>query len=178
METLGGDRSPGVGEAAQELYRVLSEGGLRLVCAESCTGGMVAAALTDLPGASSVLWGGVVAYSNECKARLLGVPASTIAEHGAVSREVAGCMARGALALLQPDSRPGAALAITGIAGPEGGSEGKPVGLVWFAFALGEESVEESAIFPGDRKAVREAAARHAMRRLAELAGARATGRY
>lgn len=178
MESLGEDRFPGVGEAARELYRVLSKGGLRLVCAESCTGGMVAAALTDLPGVSSVLWGGVVAYSNECKSRLLGVPASTIAEHGAVSREVARSMARGALALCQPASGPGASLAITGIAGPEGGSADKPVGLVWFGFALGEEAVEESAIFPGDRKAIRGAAARHAMERLAELAEARATGRY
>jgi nicotinamide-nucleotide amidase len=163
--------SPGgrAADAAIALFRALAGRGLSLACAESCTGGLVAASLTDIPGASSVLWGGVVAYSNDCKSRLLGVPSGTIAEFGAVSREVAAAMAAGALAA----SGGGAdlALAITGIAGPEGGSAAKPVGLVWLAFrGAGGEAFEESFVFPGDRQAIREAAAAAAMLRAAALA--------
>jgi nicotinamide-nucleotide amidase len=155
-----------------ELFRALTGRGFRLACAESCTGGMVAAALTDIAGSSAILWGGIVAYSNECKTRLLGVPSETIARFGAVSREVAGAMAEGALAASGPPSEGGAdlALAITGIAGPGGGSAEKPVGLVWFAFRLaGGYGIEESAFFAGDRDSVRRGAARHAMARAAAL---------
>ncbi len=84
--------------AANQFFHVLSDRGIRVVCAESCTGGMVAAAITDIPGSSAVLWGGVVAYSNDCKFRLLGVSPDLIADFGAVSREVARAMAIGALA--------------------------------------------------------------------------------
>ncbi|MGA2545722.1 MAG: nicotinamide-nucleotide amidohydrolase family protein [Rectinemataceae bacterium] len=162
------DAAARVSDAADQLFRVLSDRGLRVVCAESCTGGMVTAAITDIPGSSAVLWGGVVAYSNECKFRLLGVPQETIVEFGAVSREVAKAMAAGALAA---SGGADLALAITGIAGPEGGSAGKPIGLVWFAFRRADGGAsEESAIFSGDRKAVREAAAERAMIRAAALA--------
>jgi nicotinamide-nucleotide amidase len=165
---------------ARELFETLSKRGLRLVCAESCTGGMVTATLTDLAGSSAVLWGGVAAYSNECKVRALRVAPETIAEFGAVSREVARAMADGALELSGGPEAGGAAvaLAVTGIAGPEGGSAEKPVGLVWFGFRLGRSSSEESRIFPGDRRAIRESAARFAMERLAALVGELATGRY
>lgn len=167
---MGRDPRPGVDAAAERLYRTLSGRGLRLVCAESCTGGMVTEAVTDIPGSSSVLWGGVVAYSNECKSRLLMVPPEAIADFGAVSREVARAMAKGALEAGSP-AGPDLALAITGIAGPDGGSADKPVGLVWFGFrtACGE-AFEESAVFSGDRRAVREAAAERAMSRAADLA--------
>ena len=116
--------------------------------------------------------GGVVAYSNDCKVRLLGVSADLIAEFGAVSREVARAMAIGALALREPaDNGAGLALAITGIAGPEGGSPEKPVGLVWFAFCSANgQAFEESAIFSGDRNEVRKAATERALIRAAALA--------
>jgi nicotinamide-nucleotide amidase len=165
-------RGPGLGAAAEQLFRALSEGSLRIACAESCTGGMVAAALTDIPGSSAVLWGGVVAYSNECKSRLLGVPEDSIERFGAVSREVARAMALGVLEASGPPSSGGAdiALGITGIAGPEGGSAEKPVGLVWFAYRLaGGEAFEESATFMGGREDVRAAAAERAMLRAASL---------
>jgi nicotinamide-nucleotide amidase len=183
---LGRVHGASVQEAARILFKDLLEGGLSIVCAESCTGGMVASAITDIPGSSAVLWGGVVAYSNESKSRLLGVPPEAIAEFGAVSREVARAMAGGALDLGRGAWRgnhgeAGAdlALAITGIAGPTGGSPEKPVGLVWFAFrsaAPGDIegpaglSSEEYAIFDGDRLSIREAAAERAMLRAAELA--------
>jgi PncC family amidohydrolase len=173
-------------DSAAALIASLSGAGLLLSCAESCTGGIVTAAVTDVPGSSAVLWGGVTAYSNECKSRILGVPPETIAEFGAVSREVARSMALGAIERSRgPRGERGAdlALAITGIAGPEGGTPEKPVGLVWFGFrlsgrldrrAIQEISFEESARFSGGRRAIREAAAAHAMTRAAALA----MGRY
>jgi nicotinamide-nucleotide amidase len=175
----------GIAAAARELFRALAESGLSLACAESCTGGLVAASLTDMPGSSSVLWGGVVAYSNECKSRLLGVSPEAIAEFGAVSREVARAMVEGVIAASRDEAGGGRgadiALAITGIAGPEGGSAAKPVGLVWLAFRDADgQAFEESAIFPGDRRAIREAAAERAMMVAAAMASGLppATGRY
>ncbi|HWG05708.1 MAG TPA: CinA family protein [Beijerinckiaceae bacterium] len=111
-----------------ELYR---RDGLRLATAESCTGGLVAALLTEVPGSSAVVERGFVTYSNEAKQELLGVGASLLMTHGAVSAEVAQAMARGAL----DHSRADVAVAITGIAGPGGGTPEKPVGLVHFAAA-------------------------------------------
>jgi nicotinamide-nucleotide amidase len=105
--------------------------GLHIATAESCTGGLVAAALTDIAGSSDVVDCGLVTYSNEAKHKLLGVPAATLQRHGAVSRETAAAMAKGALKNSQADI----AVAITGIAGPGGGSKRKPVGLVYFAAA-------------------------------------------
>lgn len=105
--------------------------GLHIATAESCTGGLVAAALTDIAGSSDVVDCGLVTYSNEAKQKLLGVPAATLQRHGAVSRETAAAMAKGALKNSQADI----AVAITGIAGPGGGSKRKPVGLVYFAAA-------------------------------------------
>lgn len=105
--------------------------GLRLALAESCTGGLIAAALTDIPGSSDVVECGFVTYSNDSKARLLGVSRKSLARFGAVSREVAEAMAAGALAR----TGAGISVAVTGIAGPGGGSRGKPEGRVWFALA-------------------------------------------
>jgi nicotinamide-nucleotide amidase len=160
--------SAGLRAAARDLFRALSTQSLTIACAESCTGGLVTAALTDIPGSSDLLWGGVAAYSNECKIRLLGVPRAAIESHGAVSIEVAAAMAEGVLRASAPagatEGGADIALSITGIAGPGGGSPEKPVGLVCFAWrtrsGIGRE---ESAIFAGDRKAVREAAALRAI---------------
>lgn len=135
--------------------------------AESCTGGLVAAALTDIPGSSDVVDRGFVTYSDRAKAELLGVPVPILVTHGAVSGETAAAMAQGVLAKSKVDL----AVAVTGIAGPGGGSAEKPVGLVWFAVARrGREPRVERQIFSGDRKAVRAAATRRALELLAEAA--------
>jgi nicotinamide-nucleotide amidase len=117
--------------AATALLDLCKAKKLMLATAESCTGGLVAGALTDIAGSSAVVDRGFVTYTNEAKAEMLGVPADTLARHGAVSRETAEAMAKGALA----HSRADLAVAITGIAGPGGGSAAKPVGLVHFAAA-------------------------------------------
>ncbi|MEK9552283.1 MAG: CinA family protein [Alphaproteobacteria bacterium] len=135
-----------------------------IVTAESCTGGMVAAALTDISGASAVLDRGLVTYSNEAKSSLLGVTEATLASHGAVSSQTAAEMAAGALAAA-PQSH--VAVAITGIAGPGGGSAEKPVGLVWFGLAVRGEAVETGHhLFDGDRAAIRTQAANEALKLL------------
>ena len=144
--------------------RVIAAGtdsGRMLVTAESCTGGMVAATLTNIAGASSVLDRGFVTYSNEAKSDCLGVSAATLTTHGAVSSETAAEMAAGALAAA-PQSHVG--VAITGIAGPGGGSAEKPVGLVWFGMAVrGGDVTTNRHLFSGDRDAVRVAAANAAL---------------
>jgi nicotinamide-nucleotide amidase len=118
--------------------------GVMLATAESCTGGMIAAALTDIAGSSDVVDRGFVTYSNEAKMAMLGVAEATLAAHGAVSRETALEMAAGALA----NSRAGIALSVTGVAGPGGGSAEKPVGLVWFGLAInGRETMAEQRLF-------------------------------
>ena len=118
-------------ERARALVASFAAAGLKIATAESCTGGMVSACLTAVPGSSAVLDRGFVTYSNEAKTEMIGVPATLILRHGAVSQEVARSMAEGALSA----SRAWAAVAITGVAGPGGGSETKPVGLVHFAVA-------------------------------------------
>jgi competence/damage-inducible protein CinA-like protein len=150
---------------AELVLRLLRERGLTLATAESCTGGLVGGKLTDIPGSSDVYVGGVVAYSNEIKERALGVPAATLAEHGAVSAETASAMAHGARTALGADI----AVSVTGIAGPDGGTEEKPVGLVHFA-ATGPMGEREARLdFPGDRDTIRRravTAALHLVRRL------------
>ena len=116
--------------AAALLERCRADG-VKIVTAESCTGGLIAALLTEIPGSSAVVERGFVVYSNDAKIELLGVPAETIAAEGAVSEATARAMAEGALAA----SRAGVAVSVTGIAGPDGGSAEKPVGLVWFGCA-------------------------------------------
>jgi nicotinamide-nucleotide amidase len=130
-----------------------------LATAESCTGGLIAAALTAIAGSSDVVDRGFVTYSNEAKTQMLGVPADIIAAVGAVSEQVAGLMASGALA----NSRAGIAVAVTGVAGPGGGSAEKPVGLVWFGLAVRGGAVRTvHRVFPGDRTAIRAATVTHA----------------
>jgi nicotinamide-nucleotide amidase len=151
-----------IGSAVRSLAETLLGRQWMLATAESCTGGMVAAACTDLAGSSAWLERGFVTYSNAAKTSMLGVDAQLIATEGAVSEPVARAMAQGALA----HSRAQVALAITGVAGPGGGSAAKPVGTVWFAFA-GPWGVHSGLQhFDGDRAAVRQAAALHALRRL------------
>ena len=138
-----------------------------LATAESCTGGMIAAACTDLAGSSAWFERSFVTYSNAAKTELLGVAADLIAQHGAVSEAVARAMAQGALA----KSRAQVAVSVTGVAGPTGGSASKPVGTVWFGFATPAGVVTETRLFAGDRAAVRQATVLHALRRLISLVG-------
>ncbi len=134
--------------------------GRKLAAAESCTGGAIATALTDIAGSSDVFERGFVVYSNEAKTELLGVPAALIARHGAVSHEVAAAMAEGAIAR----SRADIVVSVTGIAGPGGGSAAKPVGLVYIGCARrGGAPAVERHVFPGDRAAVRAASVKRAL---------------
>lgn len=126
-----------------------------IATAESCTGGLISSCLTALPGSSNAYEGGVVTYSNDSKVALLGVPSDAIADHGAVSDIVASAMAEGALAACDADI----AIAITGIAGPDGGSKEKPVGLVYMALAeTGRDALVKRYVFAGTRTDVRRAA--------------------
>lgn len=141
-----------------------------LATAESCTGGLIAGACTDLSGSSRWFERGFVSYSNAAKTELLGVPAALIGQHGAVSEPVVRAMAEGALR----HSAAQVAVAVTGVAGPTGGTADKPVGLVWFGFALPDRVRTEQMQFAGDRAAVRAATVQHALARLLELSSASA----
>jgi nicotinamide-nucleotide amidase len=138
-----------------------------MATAESCTGGMIAASCTNLPGSSAWFERGFVTYSNDAKSDMLGVPASLIHHHGAVSEAVAKAMAQGALA----HSKANFSVAVTGIAGPTGGSPEKPVGMVWLAWAQKSPArcVVLQKVFPGDRQSVREATTALALAQLIEL---------
>ena len=152
---------------AGKLVEVLGQGKKTCATAESCTGGGVAHAITSVPGSSAVFAGGVVSYANSVKRDVLGVPEKIIAEHGAVSSECAVAMADGVRRLLGTDL----AVSLTGIAGPDGGSAEKPVGLVWFAVSCASGTVAEKRIFGGDRDAVRSAAVEHALQLLLAAQG-------
>ena len=152
---------------AERLVNRLAEAGMTCATAESCTGGGVGSAITSVPGASAVYWGGVVSYDNSVKHAVLGVPEEVLATVGAVSADCAAFMAEGARHLLKTDI----AVSTTGIAGPDGGSDEKPVGLVWFGLATAVGITTESKVFMGDRAAVRAAAVEHALQLLASAAG-------
>lgn len=138
--------------SAAALLESCRDAGLRIVTAESCTGGLVVATLTEIAGSSDVVEGGFVTYSNRAKSASLDVPEPLFTRHGAVSAEVAEAMAKGALAHSQADL----SVAITGIAGPGGATASKPVGLVYIAAQRrGRECLVERHEFPGDRQAVR-----------------------
>lgn len=139
--------------------------GWLLATAESCTGGLISAACTDLAGSSNWFERGFVTYSNQAKTELLGVDAALIAAHGAVSEEVARAMAAGAISHSQAQ----VAVAVTGVAGPTGGNRAKPVGTVWFGFMVAGQCSSEVQHFDGDRAAVRLATVQHALQRLVEL---------
>lgn len=146
---------------AERLVTALREAGHTLAVAESCTGGLLGAGITSVPGASQVFWGGAISYDDAAKRTLLGVSAESLRAYGAVSREVAIEMAHGAR------SRSGAtwSVSITGIAGPDGGTSEKPVGTVWMAVDGPERTVQRFE-FGGNRDAVRQASVAAAMRLL------------
>lgn len=146
-------------DTTAELAQALLARGWCLSTAESCTGGLVAAACTELSGSSAWFERGFVTYSNAAKTEMLGVPAALIEAHGAVSEPVARAMAEGALR----HSAAQVALSITGVAGPTGGSADKPVGTVCFAWATPAGVFSERLHLSGDRAAVRHAAAQHAL---------------
>jgi nicotinamide-nucleotide amidase len=155
-------------ESAKRLLDLYRRRGMHLAAAESCTGGLVAAALTAVPGSSDVFECSFVTYSNDAKQKLLGVPAATLRRYGAVSAETASAMARGALQRSGADC----AVSITGIAGPGGGSKEKPVGLVYFATATRNgKSVARRRLFGNiGRQRVRELSALEALALLTRLA--------
>lgn len=141
---VGEVKASGVGELADRFLKACARHKILVTTAESCTGGLIIAAMTDIPGSSSMVDRGFVTYSNYAKIEMIGVQAATLDAHGAVSRETALEMAAGALAR----SHAGIALAVTGIAGPDGGSAEKPVGLVWFGVAVtGKSPVAEKRLF-------------------------------
>ena len=147
------------------LAELLQQKGWMLATAESCTGGLIAGACTELSGSSLWFERGFVTYSNAAKTELLGVDAALIAAHGAVSEPVARAMAEGALARSQAQ----AAVSVTGVAGPTGGTAEKPVGTVWFGWSVAGRVRTERRRFDGDRAAVRAATVRHALQTLVNL---------
>lgn len=165
---MGLDDTP---ELVTDLADALRARGWRMATAESCTGGMIAAACTDLAGSSDWFERAVVSYSNQAKTDLLGVPAALLAQHGAVSEPVVRAMAEG----VQRSSGADLTVAVTGIAGPGGGTPAKPVGTVWFGFARRSadgslQVASEQRRFAGDRAQVRRATVEHALRGLLQRA--------
>ncbi len=157
-------------DIAKEVAKHLIARGWTLALAESCTGGLVCAALTDLAGSSDWFERGYITYSNQAKTECLGVPAHTIESFGAVSEQVAKAMSEGA----QKNADVNAAISITGIAGPSGGSTEKPVGTVCFAWTMQKELAQKFTVcktmyFSGDRQAIREQARDYALSELIEL---------
>jgi nicotinamide-nucleotide amidase len=145
---------------ALSILQMCRDDGIMLVAAESCTGGMIAVALTGISGSSDVFDRGFVTYSNEAKMEMLGVTSQTLEEFGAVSREAAISMAEGALL----NSRASIAIAVTGIAGPAGGSTEKPVGTVWFATSYQGKAFATGKLFPDKgREFIRQEACRTAL---------------
>ena len=136
---------------AAAVIKNFRERGLSLSLAESCTGGMIASALTGVPGASDIFWGSAVTYINSAKEHILGVSSETLERHGAVSEECAREMAEGSRRIYGADL----AMSVTGIAGPGGGSDTKPVGTVWFGFSSKNGTEAFRRLFEGDREAVR-----------------------
>ncbi len=154
-------------DLAGRLQAVCVARGLTVATAESCTGGLVAHLLTEVPGSSAYLLGGVVAYSDDVKRNVLGVPAEVLFAHGAVSAQVALAMAEGVRALLGTDL----AVAVTGVAGPEGGTDAKPVGLVYVAIAGPGAAEVRRHLWTGDRSGNKLASAGEALELLLERAG-------
>ena len=153
--------SADIASRAEEVLAAARGRGMRLACAESCTGGLVAAALTEIPGSSDTFAGGVVSYMLDVKEHVLGVPGSILYDPsiGAVSPECARAMADGVAELLSAD----VAVSVTGIAGPGGEEPGKPVGTVWFGLRTPGGTTAHAQCFPGNRSDVREQALVHAL---------------
>jgi nicotinamide-nucleotide amidase len=156
-----------IASLAAETIKALTAKGLTVATAESCTGGLVAGALTSISGSSDVVYGGFVTYANEAKISQIGVPYALIKQHGAVSEQVAIAMAEGALGTAGTH----VAIAVTGIVGPDGGSDDKPVGLVHFALASDEDTRHVRKVFAKmDRDAVRHASVVQALKMLRDFA--------
>lgn len=151
---------------AERLQATCLARGLTVALAESCTGGLVADAITDIPGSSGYFLGGIVSYSNDAKVATLGVPAEVLAAHGAVSAQVGRAMAEGARERFSADLAAG----VTGVAGPDGGTEAKPVGLTYVAVADGAGADVRRFVWNGDRAANKEASAAAVLEILIERA--------
>lgn len=149
---------------AQDVGDLLRAKNLSIVTAESCTGGMIGHLLTEVPGSSAYFWGGIIAYSNEVKHRVLQVQHITLTNFGAVSEQVAREMARGARRMLEADI----ALSVTGIAGPDGGTDEKPVGLTYIGLATPDIAVVERHVWEGDRSANKQYSADAALKMVIE----------
>ena len=162
---------PTLNDLAQTVVQKLSAAGKTVSTAESCTGGWIAKTITDIPGSSAAFGYGIVSYSNGAKESLVGVRNETLEEHGSVSEPVVREMAEGALHLSGSDI----AIAVSGVAGPDGGTDAKPVGTVWFAWAIrehGNERIETSLQnFNGDRELIRELTVAHALQGVIERIG-------
>lgn len=157
-----------VAALAAETVVALKAARMTVVTAESCTGGLVAGAMTAVPGSSEVVYGGFVTYANEAKISMIGVPFGLLRQHGAVSKPVAVAMAEGALETAGTHL----AIAVTGIAGPDGGTADKPVGLVHFALASEDGTKHLKKQFAGDRDAIRQQSVVQALRMLLKAAAA------
>jgi nicotinamide-nucleotide amidase len=154
-------------QLTRQLAEKLTNSGSMICTAESCTGGLIAKTFTDLAGSSDWFDRGFVTYSNQAKVDMLGVSSETLQQYGAVSEATASEMAIGAIA----NSGAQYAIAVTGIAGPGGGSPEKPVGTVWFGFATPENIICEKQIFEGDRQRVRQNSLQYALQRVLQLIG-------
>lgn len=153
-------------ELARKTGQALQRAGHMLATAESCTAGGIMKVMTDVAGSSGWCEGGFIVYTNRAKQRLLGVPVEVIAEHGAVSRECVEAMAQGAL----ENSDATLSVAVSGIAGPDGGTATKPVGTVWLAWAVRDGTLRsECSLFEGDRDAVRRQTITHALSEIISL---------
>lgn len=159
--------NPGIPDLVAQLADVLRARNAMMAAAESCTGGLIAGACTEISGSSDWFERGFVTYSNAAKTELLGVSVELLIAHGAVSEPVVRAMAEGALARAPVHW----SLAVTGVAGPTGGSAGKPVGTVWFGWAGPEGVTSEHRLFPGNRQAVRLATVAHALEGLLRRLG-------
>jgi PncC family amidohydrolase len=158
----------GLVDLAERLQGLCLGRGLTVATAESCTGGLVGAAITSVAGSSGYYLGGVVSYSDSAKQALLGVPADVLAAHGAVSAQTAMAMATGIRSRIGADLT----VSVTGIAGPDGGSAAKPVGLTYLALASANGADIQRHVLPGDREAIRNAAAAAALAWLVDVAEA------
>ena len=151
-------------EVAEAVVNKLKDAGMTVTTVESCTGGLLSATLVDVSGASDVFYQGVVTYANEAKVRLVGVKEATLQAHGAVSEETAREMAEGGAKAANAD----AALSVTGIAGPGGGTKEKPVGLVYIGCYVNGKTIVKKNIFKGNRREVREQSVETALKLLLE----------
>jgi competence/damage-inducible protein CinA C-terminal domain len=154
---------------AQSLGKILTQRRLTIAVAESCTGGMIGAAITRVPGSSAYFKGGVIAYSNEIKEKVLGVPKGILETKGAVSAEVVEAMAKGAAKVCAASC----SIAVSGIAGPDGGSTNKPVGLVWIGICVKDDVQSFKCNFAGNRERVRKEATKEGLRKMVERLGSR-----